>query len=371
MYDFLIVGGGAAGCSIAYFLSLNGKKVALIDEGEICSKASGAAGAFINPTMGKPSNLKALSDEAYLFSVKYFKKHFNDIFWQCGTYLLPKNEKNIEEFLALQQYILFDCEYVEPSSLTFLRSEVAKFGAYFAKDAGIVEPREFCYRLLRDVDFFENFKLSSINYENGCYKAGNLEAKSIILSTGASKELLSEEYLKSAIVGLWGQKIEVECDNTNRSNISSEALISANKSGLTAIGATYVRSEKELEIGDEESRGLIDTARTIMDLDVKRIARQKGGLRATSIDHFPIVGQIIDSQASIAQFPVLLNGLKIANDRLSHHDNLYIFTGHTSKAFSVAFYCAKLFSDSLLGSAALPSSINSNRLFFRWCRRKK
>jgi glycine/D-amino acid oxidase-like deaminating enzyme len=371
VYDFAVVGGGVAGCSIAYFLSMSGKNVALFEQDSICSKASGAAGAFINPTMGKPSNLKTLSDEAFLFSVKYFKNHFPDIFWQCGTYLLPKCEKSIEEFLELQKYIPLSYKYFEPVTLDFLTLEAGKFGAYLCKEAGVVEPKVFCQKMISKCNLFENTKIENIVKVDDFYKVGGLEAKSIIFSTGAISELIDEEYIKDSIIGLWGQKIEVEGRKVFESNISGDALISAGKNGRFAIGATYVRSQIPLEITSQATEELLDIARNMVNLGDFSVVAQKGGLRSTSIDHFPIVGRIIDSKSTINKYPQIINGKKLSTEEIEYHDNLFIFTGHTSKAFSVAFFCASIFADKLVNNAILPNSIDSNRLFFRWCRKRK
>ena len=53
MPDVVVVGGGAIGCSTAYFLSKAGRTVTLIERGELAGEASGAAAGM----------LAALSDE--------------------------------------------------------------------------------------------------------------------------------------------------------------------------------------------------------------------------------------------------------------------------------------------------------------------
>ena len=57
-FDYVIVGAGIAGCSTAYFLSKYSKSILLIDKNEkVAFGASGAAGAFLSPLLGKPNNL--------------------------------------------------------------------------------------------------------------------------------------------------------------------------------------------------------------------------------------------------------------------------------------------------------------------------
>ena len=107
----------------------------------------------------------------------------------------------------------------------------------------------------------------------------------------------------------------------------------------------------------------------MVDIEIGDIVDVKGGLRATSIDHFPIVGKIIDSAKTIQLHPDVRHGRRLKSEQVSYLDNIYIFTGHTSKAFSVAFYSAKIFAEYLEGQGILPASIDSDRLFYRWCRK--
>lgn len=76
-FDYVIVGAGIAGCSLAHFLSKYSKSVLLIDKNEdVAFGASGAAGAFLSPLLGKPNKFKDLVTNALSFSMNYYKKYF-------------------------------------------------------------------------------------------------------------------------------------------------------------------------------------------------------------------------------------------------------------------------------------------------------
>ncbi|MEA1920224.1 MAG: FAD-dependent oxidoreductase, partial [Campylobacterota bacterium] len=78
MFDVAIIGAGINGAALAYFLSQQGKKVAIFDGGGIASGGSGAAGAFISPKIAKGGDLKAISDEAFDFSLDFYKQNFTE-----------------------------------------------------------------------------------------------------------------------------------------------------------------------------------------------------------------------------------------------------------------------------------------------------
>lgn len=371
MYDYIVIGGGVAGCSIAYFLSLEGKKVAIVEQNNICSGASFAAGAFINPVMGRPSRFKKFSDDAFAFSIDYFSSYFSDIFNQCGTYLLPKVEKSVEEFLETGKYNGFDSLYISSEELDFLKPYTARYGAYFCKSAGVISPKIFCTKITQLCDIYEHTTVDVINVlPDGSCDVSGVRGERVILSTGANVSLLGEEYLKKSIVGLWGQKIELRGDFDLKSNISGEVLISTATDGAFAVGATYIRAQEPLAITKEATDELVCEASKIVDMKNVDFKCAKGGLRSTSIDHFPIVGRVINSISMLSKFPQLEHGRKLKPDQIEYLPNLYIFSGHTSKAFSVAFMCGYLFKEYLCGKSPLPDTIDSDRLFFRWCRKR-
>ena len=65
--DVVIVGGGAAGCAVAYYLSLAGVKATVIEREGIGSQASGFSAGGLNPLEGThiPGPLGALAIESY------------------------------------------------------------------------------------------------------------------------------------------------------------------------------------------------------------------------------------------------------------------------------------------------------------------
>jgi len=74
-FEYVIVGAGIAGCSVSHFLSKYSKSVLLIDKNEdVAFGASGAAGAFLSPLLGKPNKFKDLVTKALNFSYLFIRK---------------------------------------------------------------------------------------------------------------------------------------------------------------------------------------------------------------------------------------------------------------------------------------------------------
>src|SRR4051812_19085561 len=61
----VIVGGGVAGCAAAYYLSVAGVRVTIVEREGIASQASGWSVGGLNPLQGIPEPISALAMESY------------------------------------------------------------------------------------------------------------------------------------------------------------------------------------------------------------------------------------------------------------------------------------------------------------------
>ena len=118
-FDYVIVGAGIAGCSLAHFLSKYSQSVLLIDKNEdVAFGASGAAGAFLSPLLGKPNDFKDLVTKALNFSIDYYKKNFSEELQNFGTCRIPKNQEDEEKFQTYIPYMDFEYEKFELNNPT-------------------------------------------------------------------------------------------------------------------------------------------------------------------------------------------------------------------------------------------------------------
>ena len=63
--EVVIVGGGVAGCAVAYYLGQAGIRVTLVEREGIATQASGYAARGLNPIHGVPAPLKPLAMESF------------------------------------------------------------------------------------------------------------------------------------------------------------------------------------------------------------------------------------------------------------------------------------------------------------------
>ena len=71
--DVVVVGGGAAGCSVAYYLALAGVKSTIVEREGIASQASGFSAGGLNPLQGTgiPGPLASVAMESFLMCGMY------------------------------------------------------------------------------------------------------------------------------------------------------------------------------------------------------------------------------------------------------------------------------------------------------------
>jgi len=376
IYDFVVVGAGIAGTCITYFLSQKTNSILLIDKLQTSGQgASGAAGAFLSPLLGKPNKFKDLVNEALIFSTNFYKTNFPELIVNNGVLRIPKNEIDRDKFLDYEK----DFEY----SL--------KEDGYFFDIGSLVFSKELCQALSQKSEKLFDYEVSDIEQIDDIWIINkSIRTKNLILSTGANISLLPEKYIK--IRPVWGQRIIVETSTklthnyhkecsvslsfSSASNLCDQCLLRAdcaidtrtNDKYIVSIGATHHRFIYEQNISDEDTNKLLELSKDIVPLDDVRVIGAVGGARSSSEDYFPILGEIIDSKATLNEFPYIIHGTKIQTERLHKHKNMYVINGVGGRGFVLAPFLAKLLCDYIFDDKVLQKELTSERFFLRKAR---
>lgn len=383
-FDYLVIGAGIAGCSLVHFLKNYSTSILLIDKNEdVAFGASGAAGAFLSPLLGKPNKFKDLVTKSLNFSINYYKEFFSDELINCGTCRIPKNQEDEEKF---QSYIPFmDFEY-----------EKFEEGCFFPIGS-VVKPYEVCKKLSKDVNKLFNFNVTKIERIEDFWLINNeIKTKNLFLTTGANISLIDEEYFD--IRAVWGQKIDILTSSKIDINYHKECSLSKSKKidenrYLVSIGATHNRFNKDMknssynlelaninkiehneetkEIIEADIQKLLKKANDIKELNNIEVIDVKIGARASSVDYFPMVGKLVDSKKSIEKFPHIKNGTHIKNENLIMKDNLFVLNGVGGRGFVLSLYLANQLVENIFNNKKLDDEITNYRLFSRWAKKQK
>ncbi|WP_198304416.1 FAD-dependent oxidoreductase [Arcobacter vandammei] len=380
-YDFIIIGAGISGCSLAYFLSSYSKSVLLIDKNSnLAFGASGAAGAFLSPLLGLENKFKTLVTQSLKFSIDFYKNNFPNLITNCGTIRVPKNNIDEDKFQSYIPYMDFNFEKKE--------------SGYFFPIGSTVNPFEICSALAKDVEKLFDYEVFNIEQENDVWKINNdFLASKLFLCTGANIDLVKEEYFD--IRAVWGQKIDILSSIKIEVNYHKECSISKsieeNGKNKISIGATHNRfledmsdtsynvklkninllshNDKTKKIIAEDIKKLLNKANDIKKLEDVKIIDIKIGARASSIDYFPMVGSLVDSEKSFLKYPHIKNGTHIKNENLELIQNLYTLNGVGGRAFVLAPFLANTLVEFIINNKKMPEEIENFRLFSRWAKK--
>ena len=384
-YDYVIIGAGIAGCSLAYFLKKYSKSILLIDRNSnVAFGASGAAGAFLSPLLGKPNDFKDLIVKSLIFSTNFYKNLSEDLISNCGVCRIPKNGEDRDKFESYKPYM--DFKYTQMDD------------GYFFEIGSQVTPSLICEKLTKDIEKKLSYNVEKLeqNQDSTWIINDELCAKNIILTTGADIKHIKEEYFD--IRGVWGQKIDVSTTTQTHINYHKECSVSkASKiegSDLykVSIGATHHKfnCDKNIcnycietanindcskcynnSIVNSDSVKLIALANDIIKLENVEVIDVKIGARASSNDYFPMIGKLVDSKKSIEKFPHLLNGTHIKNSMLETVNNLYVINGVGGRGFVLSPYLANELVEHIINDKQIEDNLSNHRLFKRWSKKQK
>lgn len=392
-YDFVIIGGGIAGCSVAHFLSKKTDNVLLLDRNsDVAQSASGAAGAFLSPLLGKPNNFKNLVTKALKFSTNFYKEQTPDLINNCGVLRIPKNDKDKEKFKSYIPYMDFLNE--KSNNKEF---EPTEEGCFF--DIGsLVDSYEICKSLSKETKKIFNYEVKHIEYQDNIWIINNkIKAKNLILATGADTTLIGEYYFN--IRAVWGQRIDIGTTTCITHNYHKECSVSLSRPGIkkgeyiVSIGATHHRFECDKEVcnyclkipnmssqhrfayskndHNSDTEKLLKLASDIVKLENIELLNIKVGARASSVDYFPMVGKLIDSEKTLDMYPYIKKGSKVPHEKYTRYKNLFVINGVGGRGFVLSPYLARILVQYITEKKEIPNEIEVSRLFKRWARKIK
>lgn len=381
-YDFIIIGAGIAGCSTAYHLSKEFDNILLADRNSYAAAAaSGAAGAFLSPLLGKSNELKSLVAKALEYSVEFYKQNAKEFITNKGIVRIPKDEMDDKKF---QGYILH---------LEFLYEK--KGDGYFFDIGSQVDSIKACEVLSKNIEKRFDFDIEKMEFKNDTWILNDtLQTKNVILTTGADITLIDEDYFK--IRPVWGQKIDIETSTQVESNFHKVCSISAshalpNGKYQVTIGATHnvyncdhklcsyclkipnisdkPRYTCNSEFIKKDTIKLLDLASDIMELKDIKVLKTRIGARASSGDYFPMVGELINSKETLIKYPYIKKGSKVPTKDYVCYKHLFVLNGVGGRGFVLSPYLAKQLVDFIVSNKEIDKSVTTHRLFQRWARR--
>ncbi|MDD2266613.1 FAD-binding oxidoreductase [Sulfuricurvum sp.] len=371
-YDVIIIGAGVNGCCSAYTLHRAGLRVALIDQNGIASGGSGAAGAFISPKISKAGELKEIMSEAHTEALDFYTTNFPNFTLVKPLLHIansPKEGEKVESFIRDTHLKHSNI----PHKIQTLLSDEAQNAASIYFDTGaIVDAQGVCRAMVDGIDFY-CFKAEHITHENGLWQVGNLHAKHLVLSIGAYPKLLPVDYV--GLRGIWGHRIDIETSTHIPCILHQHVSISpTNKEGIVAIGATHdvhysPFSGEPYDLVQGREILLEKASKTLM-LNNIIVLADYTGLRSGSNDYLPMLGNLVNADATLAKYPHIRHGQAVNPTDYLYYPNVTMINGSGGYGFVLAPYLAKRLKEFIADGFEMDPILSPSRFFPRWAKRQ-
>lgn len=372
LYDVLIIGAGINGCCSAYTLAQAGLKVALIDQEGIASGGSGAAGAFISPKISKAGELKEIMGEAHAEALKFYTTHFPN-FTLVKPLLHIANSSEEGEKVEFFKHETHLKHSNIPHKIQILLSDDALRDPSIYFDMGaIVDAQGVCRAMAEGIDFYP-FKVDKLIHTDGTWHVGALRTKHLILAIGAYPKLLPIDYV--GLRGIWGHRIDIETDTYIPCILHHHVSISpTTNEGIVAIGATHdvhysPFSGKPYNV-EEGRKALLDKASNTLKLSNIKIINDYCGLRSGSNDYLPMLGNLVNAEATLERHPHMRHGQSVDPTEYIYYPNVTMINGSGGYGFVLAPYLAARLKEYIVNKKTLTAILSPSRFFPRWAKRK-
>ncbi len=360
LYDAIILGGGIAGASLADALSRHNQRVLVLERDRIASGASKAAGAFLSPKVSKPSYYKSYLNRAFDYTTQYYTDRFPSLFLQCGLLKYPLDEKDRERLQSYEPFI---------DDLTYQK----RGDRYFFPDAGIIEPCVLIREMLKHVEVAENYEAKRFHFDHKaqCWQVDHFQTKRLFIATPDIPTPFQEPYLTLRSIGGYRYGVQTAQMDRVQYNQHKACSISPLFNRRIIIGASHHHRPVDLaQAAKEDSASLLKKAKSIEPLDDLKIVESVWGVRRSTNDYLPLLGSVIDAEATLHKYPYIATGAKVPQEAFCYHPNLYIHTALASRGFVTAPYNAKLLVDRIVEDQAIDDKLSTTRLFLRWSRKE-
>lgn len=372
LYDVLIIGAGINGCCSAYTLAQAGLKVAVIDQDGIASGGSGAAGAFISPKISKAGELKSIMTQAHAEALAFYTTHFPKFTLVKPLLHIANNPKEGEKVDAFKHETHLKHSTIPHSIQTLLSDEALNASSIYFDIGAVVDAQGVCNTMTEGIDFF-NLKVEKLIRDGDMWKIGDLRAKHLVLTIGAYPKLLPINYV--GLRGIWGHRIDIETSTHIPCILHHHVSISpTSKGGIVAIGAThdvhyspFSGEHYDIEQGRAQ---LLEKASKTLKLNNINILNDYMGLRSGSNDYLPMLGNLVDADATLEKYPHIRHGERVDPSEYIYYPNVTMINGSGGYGFVLAPYLAKRLKEFIVDGNAMDPILSPSRFFPRWAKRQ-
>ncbi len=350
-----IIGGGLAGCIMAYKLAQRGYKVTIFDkQSQLASQGSGNSLGLVHFKLSSyQSPLNEFMLSAYLYALRFYDS-LVDLTIIKGIADILNDEQLQKKYQFLNEISQAYPELIKFYSAKEI-SQIANVeleqSALFWPQAITISPVEICHKLTKHenitVKLNENIELEELEFD-----------KVIIAAGVSSNDFMDCQYLSLESVGgmvsyfdssFQSKELKISLSNTG---YITPALID----GKHLVGGSYHLDDYMLAHA-KHLKYAVNMSLDFDGLDYNN-AKYKFGLRAKTYDYLPFVGALPKVKEFYYQYE---NLAKDKNKRIAiagpYHKSIYILAGFGSHGLTTIPLAAEILLNQILNE---PQPISNN-----------
>ncbi|MBO6824751.1 MAG: FAD-dependent 5-carboxymethylaminomethyl-2-thiouridine(34) oxidoreductase MnmC [Sneathiella sp.] len=284
-----IIGGGLAGCSLAYIFRQLGLKSVLYEAGPtLAGGASGNFAGLYNPRLsvlrGPESHLYA---SAFVMALRLFPK-FDDIDLSLTgiLHLLDdeRKDRRLRQTVPNWSWPSDHMRLVTKGEASDIAGIPLDHDALYLPTGGSIAPQKLCARYVDGTEYHLNTPIEDLD---------DIDADIKILACGPAVQKFAPEL---PIIPVRGQISQLEASTTSSNlqcSLCYHGYILPAVEGIHTLGATFLPNSDNAEI--DEMDDLENTQRLGMAIpalkECTNVIGQRASVRATSRDRFPVIGK--------------------------------------------------------------------------------
>ena len=296
--DYIIVGQGLAGASVALQLLRRDKRILVIDNPDR-NRASRVAAGLFNPVTGKNSTRTWMAAELFSYLHKFYrdaevltgKKFFHEMsiyrpfasVAEQNDWMGKSTDEGIHEFVERIT--------LQPSYGSLLHDQ---FGGLFLKQSGFINAAIFLDSVTelvkgRGIFWRENFDDENLKMSGDFVEYKGVKASRIIFCQG-ERTSSNKWFAKAPVRPLKGETLRIKIDWKKDVILNRGVyMVPENVKGEFKVGATYNFKDSLEETTSEGRKELVEKLEAFLNMPFE-VLGQDWGIRPTSFDRKPLLG---------------------------------------------------------------------------------
>ncbi|MBL4588567.1 MAG: bifunctional tRNA (5-methylaminomethyl-2-thiouridine)(34)-methyltransferase MnmD/FAD-dependent 5-carboxymethylaminomethyl-2-thiouridine(34) oxidoreductase MnmC [Alphaproteobacteria bacterium] len=327
-----IIGGGLAGCAMAYWLKKQGLVPTVFEaEAELASGASGNKCGMLSPRLSK---LRNVNSDFYMQSFAMAIRELGQIskthdieFSSCGALHLMHNENMKTRYPSMVENWGWHSDHArivdraEASAIAGV--EIEQAGLYLP-DAAMANPAKLCHAYVDGIDVVYNAEIRDIQKDGTQWNVNGEAFDAVVLANAMSVKLYAQTYELVDKFGLYPVRGQVSLAPstpfTEKLNtiLNYRGYLSPAYNGVHAIGSTFDRTGTSYDLLQEDHDEVISHMEETVPCMKGQLVPNDGraGFRVSCKYRFPI------------------------SERVAK--NMYVSTAHGSHGLISSLQCAAI-----------------------------